>query len=347
MLSRGLKRTYFTLKSPNWALDLRICLFVKGLIELNGIFSRLYAVTKEKSPPMAIKDVLSEKGGVFFSADGKEQYDSERIEEDLKSHFKVDALQVHQKADVVFESHVITSRMDPFFVQLEMEPVEGVSSDQLRLIRDLFYRSVHDYYEGVVTTSFRKRSDIFKDIKSLWISSFYQSFDLMNGLLAESIFRKYLAIMGENATNIGSIIHSLGLALLNLSNEISFNTLRGAPHSQDLLAWICKEFRMGIQDEPKTKDLVVFMGVRNEPIYFGIVMDGAAGMIRHYLTRIKNSGVREVFFQAGDIDQLKQQNPLEISIGHHHALLVTASLGIFYHEDITQMVFLRKIDLKH
>ncbi|MBM3194622.1 MAG: hypothetical protein FJZ60_02535 [Chlamydiae bacterium] len=346
MLSRGLKRTFFALKPGAWDLDLRIYLFIKGLSALDGIFCRLHAETKKKSPAMSIQDVLKERGEAFVSADGKEQWSPEQVEEDLKSRFKVDALQVHQKADVVFESQVIMSHMDPFFVQMEMEPLESVGSDQLCMIRDLFYQSVGVYYEGVVKTSFRRRSDIFKDLKSLWINSLGEHFGLMHGLVADSIAKKYLTVVGEAGDKVETIAHSLGLALINLSLEVSLATLKSVPHPQDLLPWLCKEFRFGIEDGPKTKDLVLFLDARNTPIHFGIVMDGTQGKIRHFLTRVKSKKTGEISFQAGDLAPQQKQNSHEICIGHHHALIVTALLGTIYHEEIAQMVFLRKMDGK-
>lgn len=346
LLSKGLRRTFFFLKPEAWCLDSRISLFIKGLKELDGIFCRLHVATREKSPAVSIQDVLRESGEAFVSADGKEHFTPEQVEEDLKSRFKVDALQVHQKADVVFESQVIMSHMDPFFVQMEMDPIEDVGSDQLRAIRDLFYRYVGDYYESIVKTSFRKRSDIFKDLKSMWISSLSEHFGLMHGLVAESIAKKYLTIVGEEGAGLGSIAHSLGLALMNLSFEVSLSTLKAVPHPQDLLRWLCKEFRFGIEDRPQTKDLVLFMDAKNNPIHFGIVMDGTSGKIRHFLTQIKTKKMGEIAFQSGDIAPQHRKNPQEVCIGFHHALIITASLGTFYHVEIAQMVFLRKMDWK-
>jgi hypothetical protein len=344
LLSKGLKRTFYSLKPGAWELDLRISLFIKGLNALDGIFCCLHVATKGKSPAMSIQDVLRGSVEGFVSADGQEQLSPEQVEEDLKSRFRADALQVHQKADVVFESQVIMSQMDPFFVQMGIDPLEGVGLDQLCVIRDLFYRSVGDYYEGIVKTSFRMRSDIFKDLKSLWINSLSEHFGLMHGLLADSIAKKYLRVVGDGGDVLGPVAHSLGLAIINLGLEVSLSTLKSVPHPQDLLRWICKEFRLGIEDAPKTKDLVLFLDARNNPIHFGIVMDGSTGKIRHFLTRIKSKKTGQITFQVGDITPENRKNSDEVCIGHHHGLVVTASLGTFYHEEIAQMVFLRKID---
>jgi hypothetical protein len=209
-------------------------------------------------------------------------------------------------------------------------------------LQQVFFDVLENIYEDFHKNKISRRNEMFRSVKSLWISSFYEVSHLMNSGVSEIVALEYSQKVAEKKDSWSRLHHSLGLALYTLKAPVSASLMSQLSTPSDLFKFLSLEMSYQITTNPKSMDLVVCLDEKNTPLYCGIIVDPAVKTVRYFITGIKEEGKNPLFLDGGDVLQPSETVTNFVSMGHHYALMMNVPIHTVFSDEVTRMVFFEK-----
>lgn len=336
-LKRGLKRTFYRIDPSLKRPEERLIFLVNGLVVLDGILFNMQKVYREKWVKMEAQWILNEDAIVEEVAQDTGLSSKKKAKELLADAIGKSSAFIHTDDDLRREIKTIKLGMMPFF-----ENLNRIWNPELaQQIQEIFFTSLENIYDEFHKKKVMKRSLIFRSLKSLMISSFYETTRLMQPQVAEIIAVEYGEKIAEKG-DFNRFQHSLGLTLLTLKQPITASLLAQLTSSSEVFKFLSIQMSYQIEANPKCHDLVICLDETNTPLYAGFILDGTQRMVRYFITEISNEANESIYLCGGDLLQSSSGRGNSVNLGNHYALMVNLPMDSFCLSKVAKIVFFQK-----
>jgi|LakMenEpi03Aug12_release.lakeMendotaPanAssembly.Ray.scaffolds.fasta_scaffold203404_2 hypothetical protein len=337
-LKRGLKRTFFRLDPSQKRGDQRVVFLIQGLIALDGILFNIRKVYRDSWVKISSPTLIANQSIVDEIAQDKGLGTRQQAEEVIVHSLGSSPAYLHTSQDLQREVRVIKTGLSPFLSELRTAWDDRI----VDRLQQVFFDVLENIYEDFHKNKISRRNEMFRSVKSLWISSFYEVSHLMNSGISEIVALEYSQKVAEKKDSWNRLHHSLGLALYTLKAPVSASLMSQLSTPSDLFKFLSLEMSYQITTNPKSMDLVVCLDEKNTPLYCGIIVDPAVKTVRYFITGIKEEGKNPLFLDGGDVLQPSETVTNFVSMGHHYALMMNVPIHTVFSDEVTRMVFFEK-----
>lgn len=336
-LKRGLKRTFYRIDPSHKHPEERLIFLVNGLVVLDGILFHIQKVYRDNWVKMEAQMILDKEAIVEEVSLETGLVSKKKAKELLADVIGKSSAFIHTDEDLRREIKTIKLGMMPFF-----ENLNRIWNQELaQQTQEIFFRSIENIYDEFYKTKVMKRSIIFRSLKSLMISSFYETTRLMQPQVAQMIAVEYGEKIGEKG-DWSRFQHSLGLTLFTLKEPITASLLALLSNPSDVFKFLSTQMSYQIVANPKDHDLVICLDESNTPLYAGFILDGTQRMVRYYIIEITNEAKESLYLCGGDHLQSSTGRGNSISLGNHYALMVNLPIDRICVSRVAKMVFFQK-----